>query len=526
MTIWNSEQRAGLGNTAGYIQKLIAVPFDKENPGEGNFNLYYFRPDFPSAQKKEPEKKKTLLFCSGGPGRVIKPHDSLWFKDLSLNGDNVVFFHLRGSGFSQLPESNKDDKYIRTRYAADDIEAIRKDFFKDTPEKKWDAVVGYSYGAALAQQYASKYGDSLEKLILIGPISLERFNTAESYRKAYDEYADAAREVRRTIIDKIYKLSKFEGMTDQQKIAIKKKLFGKDGSVGDSSSFEELGIIRTIERSFGSEQTVIEDHKFFKNEGILKHHNLDFEPPFFEALRELELYGWRTDNDGAVNQEEKLTEIGTNIARAFFYDLPMLLGDGEKLKAPIPRTNAPRSRRVFEVMSVYDGTSKRFMREWRANQTETFAGAMSKASGTALGKLPEEIHIAKKIGIEEEEIRGIKPWSPRDYKHQKSTLILAGTADPVTAGDQAQSFLGRYLIGDESILLEFEGVGHEFLIPAVNINSQAVSPELRGINADTLNCIVDAFVNRPFKAFHGAVETIADRLLTEEQMRVRLREAG
>jgi pimeloyl-ACP methyl ester carboxylesterase len=521
MTIWNSEERAGLGNTAGYVQKLISVPFDKENPDEGNFDLYYFMADFPLPHKKNPEERKTLLFCSGGPGRVVKPHDSLWFKDLSLNGDNVVFFHLRGSGFSQLPGSNKSDKYIRTRYAADDIEAIRQDFFKDTPEKKWDAVLGYSYGAVLAQQYASKYKNSLKKLILIGPISLERFNTAESYRKAYDEYANAARNVRRTIIAKIYELSQFETMTDQQRTTIKEKLFGTDRPLGDSSNFEELGIIRAIEQSFGSEQAVAEDYKFFKNKGILKHNNLAFEPRFFEALRELDLYGWRTDNDGAVNQEEKLTEIGKIIACALISDLPETLRADEKAKeAAIPRTNAPRSRRVFEVMSVYDGTSKRFMRESAAGQTENFDEAINKASGAAFGKLSEEIHIAKKIGKEEEDIKGIKPWSPRDHKHRKSTLIIAGTADPVTAGGQARTFLGEGLVGKKSILLEFEGVGHEFIIPAVNISAHAVSAELRGINADTLNCLVDAFVDKPFEVFRDAAKTIADRLLTEEQMGV------
>jgi pimeloyl-ACP methyl ester carboxylesterase len=520
MTIWTTEERAGLGDTAGYIQKLISVPFNKLKPDEGNFNLYYFVPAFPSAKKK-PDEKKTLLFCSGGPGRVIKPHDSLWFKDLSLIGDNVVFFHLRGSGFSQLPESNKFDKYIRTRYAADDIEAIRLDFFKDTPEKPWDAVVGYSYGAVLAQQYASKYSGSLEKLILIGPISLDNFRRSTSYRKAYNEYADAARQVRSTIIDKIYKLSAFEGMTHQQKATVKEKLFGTSpgSEYADSSNLNELGIIRAIERSFGSEQIVVENYKFFKSNSILEQHNLKFELRFFEALRELQLYGWRTDNDGAVNQEEKLTEIGKIIAGALLNDLPTALPGGEKPKAAIPRTNAPRSRRVFEVMSVYDGTSKRFMRELGSNQTGKFTEAIRKASGTVLERFPEEIHIAKKIGIEEEEIKHVKPWSPRDHEHEKSTLIIAGTADPVTAGEQARSF-GKGVIGKESVLLEFEGVGHEFMIPAVNINSQAVSAELRGINADTLNCLVDAFINKSFAVFCDGAKTIADRLLTEEEMGV------
>jgi pimeloyl-ACP methyl ester carboxylesterase len=530
MSNWHSAERAGLGNTAGYVQKLISVPLDKENRAEGNFDLYYFMPAFPSSQKKKPEEKKTLLFCSGGPGRVIKPHDSLWFKDLSLNGDDIVFFHLRGCGFSQLPESNKYDKFIRTRYAVDDIEEIRQDFFKDTPKKKWDSVVGYSYGAVLAQQYASKYSGKLEKLILIGPISLDTFDTSESYRKAYNDYADAAYQVRSTIIDKIYQLPKFNEMTEQQKRTVKAKLFGtRPGSeAADSSTFEELGVIRAIERHFGSEQTVLENHAFFKDNSILKDNELDFEPRFFEVLREMQLYGWRTDNDGAINQEQKLTEIGEIIAGELIEDWPKASSRGEKLTGGISRTNAPRSRRVFEVMSVYDGTNKRFMRESGPGRTENFAEATSRALGIALKGLPEEIHIAKKIGVVEEEIKGgIKPWSPRNHKHKKSTLILAGTADPVTAGGQAKSFLGKGLVGKDSLLLEFEGVGHEFIIPAVNISSEAVSAELRGINADTLNCLVDAFVNKPFEIFRDAAKTIADRLLTEEQMTVlRLRDTS
>jgi pimeloyl-ACP methyl ester carboxylesterase len=185
MTSWNTEERAGLGNTAGYIQKLISAPLRKERE-EGNFDLYYFIPDFGNKTK---ELNKTLLFCSGGPGRVLKPHDHIWFKQLSLHGYKIVYFHLRGSGFSQLPESNSFDEYIRTEYAADDIEKIREDVFKENIKKPWDAVIGYSYGAVLAQQYASQYSEAVDKLILIGPISLDKFVGPADPTEVYDEYA-------------------------------------------------------------------------------------------------------------------------------------------------------------------------------------------------------------------------------------------------------------------------------------------------------------------------------------------------
>ena len=521
MSDWYAAERAGLGNTAGYVQKLISVAFDKKNPGEGSFDLYYFVPNFPLSKTKKPEERKTLLFCSGGPGRVIKPHDSLWFKDLSLNGDNIVFFHLRGSGFSQLPQSNSYDKYIRTRYAVDDIEAIRNDLFKDSQDKPWDAVIGYSYGAVLAQQYASKYGDSLRKLVLIAPISLENFNSSKNYRQAYNNYLGAAHKVCATVIEKIYQLAAFEQMTNQQKRTIAEHLLGnmhlKDlAGVG----FAELGIIRAVEKSFGTEENVIDNYDFLKAKSVLKNNHLDYELRFFEALRELQLYGWRKDNDGAVNQEDKLTKIGEVIARNLLKHKSTASFKGTQPEGATANTNAPRSKRVFEVMGVYDGTNKRFIREWDANKPNTFVDAVKAASGSALSELSEEIHIAEKIGIEREEIPGIKPWTPKDHGHNKSTLILAGTADPVIAGNQANTFLGKHLVGQKSILLEFDGVGHEFLVPAVKINSPAVSPELRGINADTLNSLIDAFVKKPFDVFYEAAKTIADRLSTEEQMRV------
>src|SRR5262245_38994036 len=91
---WGSADRAGLEESGEYIQRLISVPFDPDNKAKGNFDLYYFVPTTIPERKKLPDK--TLLFCAGGPGRTLKPQDSLWFSALSNLGYNIVFFHLRG----------------------------------------------------------------------------------------------------------------------------------------------------------------------------------------------------------------------------------------------------------------------------------------------------------------------------------------------------------------------------------------------------------------------------------------------
>jgi hypothetical protein len=331
-------------------------------------------------------------------------------------------------------------------------------------------------------------------------------------------------------------------MTEELKAAIKEQLFGTvDGSKEDAEKNDSLalGVLGRIERNFGTEQAIVDNYVELEK-GSLFATNLNFGRRFFEVLRELQLYGWRTDNDGPLNQEAKLTEIGAIIGQELFRKqwpkyLPRVLqpppepAQSERPKTAIAATNAPRSKRVFEVMGVYDGTNKRFMREWPAEPTRDvkfFDTALSAASGAVLGSLSEDVHIGRKIGKEQDEFERIRPWSPEDHKHNISTLILAGTADPATAGEQPKSFLGKYRVGDDSLLLEFEGVGHELIIPAVDISSEAVSSKLRGINANTLNCLVDAFINKPFEVFHDAAKKIAARLLTEEGMRVGIREEG
>ena len=54
----------------------------------------------------------------------------------------------------------------------------------------------------------------------------------------------------------------------------------------------------------------------------------------------------------------------------------------------------------------------------------------------------------------------------------------------------------------------------------MEVLSVDVDPVLREVNANTLNCLVYAFVEKDFDVFKGVAKTIANRLLSEEDLRV------
>jgi hypothetical protein len=249
---------------------------------------------------------------------------------------------------------------------------------------------------------------------------------------------------------------------------------------------------------------------------VLERVGLNYERSFFQALRDLQVYGRRTDNDGAVNQEAKLGELGEIIARALGF-----LGTVPSISLPqdvAAFTNAPRSMRVLEVMGVYDGINRRFIREWLLNGSKDVAKCEEQASGVGWKYISDDKNPGKKIGITGEP--SIEPWSPADHPHSKSTLILKGSADPVTADGQAESYL-THVDRNSSMLLIFDGVGHEFILPGVNVDESVdIYPMLRGGNADVLNCLLNAFVEKVWDDFKRVAKPIWDRLKAEERLPV------
>src|SRR5919106_260149 len=121
---WEARERTGFGESGHYIERLIPVPLNPKKKSDGVFDLYYFI----GKPVGLIGRLKTVLFCAGGPGKIIRPEDDNFLQFLIEDNPTpyqIVHFHLRGSGFSQIPSSSDLDKFLRTSYAVNDIEAIR-----------------------------------------------------------------------------------------------------------------------------------------------------------------------------------------------------------------------------------------------------------------------------------------------------------------------------------------------------------------------------------------------------------------
>ncbi len=104
-----------------------------------------------------------VVLVHGGPG-----HSSLSFKnsfDFLADQTRVIYYDQRGSGNSQI-------KAIPADYTVDqlveELETLRREVVKTDKI----IVIGHSFGGALAQRYALKYPEHVQKLILIGSIRI------------------------------------------------------------------------------------------------------------------------------------------------------------------------------------------------------------------------------------------------------------------------------------------------------------------------------------------------------------------
>jgi proline iminopeptidase len=95
-----------------------------------------------------------LIAISGGPGMDARNWDNFAGIDEFVT---LITLHPRGSGLS-APAA--DDAYRLADYAAD-VEALRRHLALEKP-----AVMGWSHGGMVAQQFAFTYPSSLSRLIL------------------------------------------------------------------------------------------------------------------------------------------------------------------------------------------------------------------------------------------------------------------------------------------------------------------------------------------------------------------------
>ena len=466
---WTAEERAAqikssLSLSDDLIEAKISVPLNPYNNFDGFFHLYYF-----VHKAAVVGSRKTVLYIAGGPGEFVVPlnaKDS--FADFLADFEyNVVYFHLRGTGFSQIPPQSQYDKFLTTSYAVEDIEEIRQDLLRRkllNDDGKWDAIVAWSYGTILAQKYTFAHQNSVDKLILFGPIS--RHNVASSAR----QFRDQTQNIVRDSLEKIYsplttpdeetpdrRQKEFSDLTKKQKEEIFYTLFGGT----DERGVFDPGVIERTESAFGSINFVVDRYSSLKNNGELHRYNLEqYSCSFFEKLYQLRFYGW-LGTKGAVNKQ---LEIGAKIRDQIIH--PMKVGKDDCSDA------GSSSARVFYAMGTLDGINIRFLREWLANGRRDVRDALRKSAGDAHIKRGVNEYV-EKLGISDDEMIDasdtIGPprkteWDPAKYKHSRPTLILKGEADPVTVAGQAEYFHDEALLGTR-MLIRFPGIGHAFELP-------------------------------------------------------------
>jgi pimeloyl-ACP methyl ester carboxylesterase len=441
--VWDARDRSGLGADGDVIEKLVSVPLDPEKPKDDHFDLYYF-----VRTPRNGLADKTVLFCSGGPGEIVRTSDETIADFLTEVEYNVVYFHLRGSGFSQIPPVNLFDRFLRTSYAVADIEQIRKDFLGEAG--KWDALIAYSYGTVLAHRYAHCHSCKVRKLILVAPISRHMFKESAN---AFDDFAKNARLVHKMNLESIYD-SKGDELEDEFK-----DLQGENGRPGKKDKILEKlfgdqdGIFQKIEDAFGSVQFVINAYHDLKEE--LKKYDLDkYSRDFFCKLRELRHVG--SSALGGFN--ERRLEIGKVIRNEVL--------SGEQVRNERASQNIQDSERAFYAITIQDGINPRFLKEWLSGGSKDPRQALKRSGGEAHVKFGVNPSL-EKLCIDSEQQIG--PWDPAEIQHQHSvpTLILNGQADPVTAGGQAEYFYLKALTGPRTFI-ELPGIGHEISLPFVN----------------------------------------------------------
>jgi pimeloyl-ACP methyl ester carboxylesterase len=394
---------------------------------------------------KSGKATKTVLFCAGGPGQFIGPTSVHSYTDfLTANGYNVVHYHPRGAGFSQIPAQNRYDRFLKTSYLVRDIEAIRKHFLG--PSAKWDAVIGYSFGTVIAQYYAAEYKSNLERLILIGPQSRHLFNDLrwpprgpsklEDISGPFGQITSEILDIYRTTLEKIFQREDFSALSPTEKNSFVDIAFGPNG------------VYKRAEETFGSLPFVLDSYCELKANNDLATNNLNYSQKFFKALWELRNVGWSPQSP---------TQSGRQLD--FAKDIRNELEGNVSNDVDCGPDWTGSSDRVFYAVSFFDGLNRKFLSKWLTNGKTGVKDAVRASAG--------EVHYTRgginrfvdRVGISDTE--PIEPWDPARYNHDVSTLILKGSADTVPAKGASEYIFLNALAGPRT-LIEFPGVGHSY----------------------------------------------------------------
>ncbi|MDT7713281.1 MAG: hypothetical protein QOG46_2015 [Pseudonocardiales bacterium] len=154
----------------------VTVPLDRSGAIPGNVKLY--------AERSASDRKQAVFALAGGPGQGNSTVSESFNRDLPLPSDHyMVVFDQRGTGRSgalNCPELERETKrpvdlraadcarrlgpkraLYTTRDSVEDLEAVRRRVGDDKI-----TLYGVSYGTKVAEAYALKYPDHVDRLIL------------------------------------------------------------------------------------------------------------------------------------------------------------------------------------------------------------------------------------------------------------------------------------------------------------------------------------------------------------------------
>jgi pimeloyl-ACP methyl ester carboxylesterase len=488
------------------------------------FELHYFEGPPTESQFRD----KNVLYIPGGPGDIVdRKNAALDFTDINAN---YIYFDVRATGYSLIPESNVYDQFLRAKYVVEDIEALRKQYFNECSKgehpietgceqkrKPWDAIYAHSWGTIVAQMYAKTYPESVNALILSAPVSRASGDTGAARRTMIvDNLIDIYRTYRTTKCswpsDDNLPTGFSQGAKNRHPVTENFCFLEKDTLKFIENKLKAL--LNQIEREYGSTSSVI---RFYNK--LIKEDNFKKKYPYpaelFKALRWLEWFG-AGEKEGfrffSKFKQQKLDAVfflgyylmldsrskppptndkGEKVPFECDVTAPFvaLISDREKVKdlfcgriqmgesALAEDERNDHSLRAGTVFGIFDGVARWIVRlleeEKRTDNRNCFK--VGDLHDIATGKLlPEKKafqEVIKQMGImdmsSDEEIC---PWDPRTYLHEIPTLILAGGADPVTAGGQARSFYENGLTHGKRAFIEFQGVGH-LMTPQMIVDS-------------------------------------------------------
>lgn len=417
----SEEECASIAPVSGYVE----IPLNHDDAAKSEtFKLFYFMNE--DLDSRQP----TVLFVDGGPGNVLGNSQRLAAVQDQVN---IVYFHIRGAGCSQIPAENTHDRFLRTRFVVDDIEVLRKKLGLE----KFAALVGESYGTKVAHLYAQKYPAS------VGVLIQEAISTGWEDRNEYDEQVRAWENFEKVVSSR----SEFQGIAAEDLVLAR-------------NDFQWL-LENVLAKIGGIYSTLI--NSLYYDRGLKTlWDSIRVDERYLTALYLLHYSGWAPTNE--FLSEMQISSAAVILGRDFSpklpadllensqryiqsyhqsaFPIPEVAEDTDSTPAPEGNVQSRNAERVLRVINMYEGH-------------------VSTITQLQDGKTMAEILENSKVGLADD--YEVKSYDPQDYAHSVSTLIIHGSADAILPMEGPQEYVQNALTG-ERLLVLVNGGGHSSIL--------------------------------------------------------------